>query len=79
MPDAEETEMPTRSFQEELETARAQPPAQRPRLVAASADAAPEDAPTPTPLRSFADELESAQLARERPLPPNEIERLRRR
>jgi hypothetical protein len=31
------------------------------------------------PSRSFAEELEAAHLAQERPLPPDELERLRRR
>jgi hypothetical protein len=80
MNDSEETQMPTRSFQEDLEAAREQPPAARPRLVAAGADSDQSSEPARSePLRSFADELEVSHLARERPLPPEQFERARLR
>jgi hypothetical protein len=79
MHDEQENEMPTRSFQEDLETQRAQHqfPREQPAMDSDQASAAGDSRLVPS--RSFAEELEAAHLAQERPLPPDELERLRRR
>jgi TrbL/VirB6 plasmid conjugal transfer protein len=77
----EEEGMPTTSFADDLERERSR------RNGVPRADHAREDLdedPQREPARlvalsSFADDLEQAQLARERPLPPEDLERARRR
>lgn len=85
----QEDEMPTRSFQDDLERARTRESSGRPASQGSmdAADTADRPSPMPSPVHhggsvaasSFSDELEAAHLAQERPLPPDQLERLRRR
>jgi hypothetical protein len=72
----QEDDMPTRSFKDDLERARAAAP---PPDEADEAAPPAREASRLVPSRSFADDLEVEHLSRERPLPPEQFERARLR